>query len=153
MTLDVVTIGPLNVDLLINGNAPLDRDDLTQWVGPSNVTVVAAGSNGYATLAMAKFGLRTGVVAVLADDAFGDLVQREMERAGVDVSHLTRQPDSQSGIGIYLLLFGNKKRPLTYRYPTHFPWPNPLEPAESRFLVKRPACSLLRLSALPRDVE
>ena len=135
MTLDVVTIGSLNVDLLINGNVPLDRDALTQWMGPSEVSIVAAGSNGYATLALAKFGLRTGVVAVLADDAFGDLVRREMERAGVDVSHLARQPASQSGIGIYLLLFGSKKRPLTYRYPTHYPWPNPLGPADRDFLL------------------
>ena len=72
---------------------------------------------------------------MLADDVFGDLVQREMEQAGVDVSHLARQPASLSGIGIYLLLFGSKKRPLTYRYPTHYPWPNPLRPADRDFLL------------------
>ncbi len=135
MTLDVVTIGSLNVDLLIKGSLPLERDILTQWMGPSDVSIVAAGTNGYATLALAKFGLRTGVVAVLADDAFGDLVQREMEQAGVDVSHLSRQSASVSGIGIYLLLFGSKKRPLTYRYPTHYPWPNPLRPADRDYLL------------------
>jgi sugar/nucleoside kinase (ribokinase family) len=135
MTLDVVTVGPLNVDLLITGNAPTALDQLTQWIGPSNVTVTAAGSNGYATLAFAKLGMRTGVVSVLADDTFGDLVQREMVEAGVDVSHITRQPGARSGIGIYMLLFGNKKRPLTYRYPTHFPWPNPLGQADRDFLL------------------
>jgi len=135
MALDVVTLGPLNVDLLITGNAPTELDELTQWIGPSNVTITTAGSNGYATLAFAKLGLRTGVVSVLADDAFGDLVHREMVQAGVDVSHITRQLDTQSGIGIYVLLFGNKKRPLTYRYPTHFPWPNPLNQADQDFLL------------------
>lgn len=135
MTLDVVTVGPLNVDLFITGNAPTNLNELTQWIGPSNVTVIAAGSTGYATLAFAKLGLRTGVVAVLADDTLGDVVHRDMVLAGVDISHVTRQPYTQSGIGIYLLLFGDKKRPLTYRYPTHFPWPNPLGQADQDFLL------------------
>jgi len=135
MALDVVTVGPLNVDLLIAGSAPTALDELTQWIGPCNVTVTAAGSNGYATLAFAKLGLRTGVVAVLADDALGDVVYQAMVQEGVDVSHVTRQPHTQSGIGAYLLLFGNKKRPLAYRYPTHFPWPNPLGQADQDFLL------------------
>lgn len=135
MPLDVVTLGPLNVDFLITGNAPTDLAELTQWVGPSQMTVTAAGSTGYATLAFAKLGLRTGVVSVLADDTLGDLVHREIVQAGVDVSHITRQPQTQSGIGIYLLLFGNKKRPLTYRYPTHFPWPNPLSQTDQDYLL------------------
>ena len=135
MSLDVVTVGSLNIDVLITGNAPTDLAELTQWMGPSQVAIAAAGSNGYATLALAKLGLRTGVVAVLADDAFGDLIQREMAQAGVDVSHITRQPQTQSGIGIYLLLFGSKKRPLTYRFPTHYPWPNPLGQVDQDFLL------------------
>ena len=135
MALDVVTVGPLNVDFLITGSAPTALDELTQWIGPCNVTVTAAGSNGYATLAFAKLGLRAGVVAVLADDTLGDVVYQELVRGGVDVSHVTRQPHTQSGIGAYLLLFGNKKRPLTYRYPSHFPWPNPLGRVDQDYLL------------------
>ena len=148
MTLDVVTVGSLNIDLLITGSAPTDPVELAQWIGPSNVTVTAAGSNGYATLAFAKLGLRTGVVAVLADDALGDVVLQEMVQAGVDVSHIARQPHTQSGIGIYLLLFGNKKRPLTYRYPNPFSVAQSLEPGRSGIFVERPAHSLRRLPAL-----
>ena len=131
MTLDVVTVGSLNVDLLISGNAPVDLAELTQWIGPSDVTITAAGSNGYATLAFAKLGLRTGVVCMLADDVLGDVVLQEMVRAGVDVSHIARQPHTQSGIGIYLLLFGSKKRPLTYRYPYPFPLAQSLRASRS----------------------
>jgi len=131
----VVTIGSLNIDLLIRGQAPADLAELAQWIGPSDVTITAAGSNGYATLAFAKLGWRTGVVCVLADDVLGDMVLQEMIRAGVEVSHVARQPQTQSGIGIYLLLFGNSKRPLTYRYPTHFPWPNPLAQVDRDYLL------------------
>lgn len=135
MTPDVVTIGPLNVDLLISGQAPTNLAELTQWIGPSEVTITTAGSNGYATLAFARLGVRAGVVCTLADDVLGDLVLHEMVRAGVAVDHVTRQPQTLSGIGIYLLLFGSKKRPLTYRYPTHDPWPRSLPQADRDYLL------------------
>ena len=123
MMLDVVTLGPINIDLLINGEAPVELEQLMQWIGPAQVTVAAAGSNGYVTLALAKLGLRVGVVSVLADDALGDLILRELRQAEVDVSQVVREAGTLSGIGIYMLLFGSKKRPLTYRLPTHAPWP------------------------------
>ena len=135
MMLDVVTLGPLNVDLLITGNAPTDLIDLTQWMGPSQVNLTAAGSNGYATLALAKLGLKTGAVATLADDVFGDMIFQAISRAGVEVSHVRRQADTLSGMGIYLLLFGSKKRPLTYRLPTHRPWPLRLSQADRDYLL------------------
>jgi sugar/nucleoside kinase (ribokinase family) len=135
MKIDVVTIGPLNIDLLLHGQAPTAVAELQQWVGPSEVTLTAAGSSGYAALAFAKLGLRTGVVSTLADDVLGDLVLQEMFRAGVDVSHIARQPQTQSGLGIYLLLFGSQKRPLTYRYPTHVPWPTPLGESDREYLL------------------
>jgi sugar/nucleoside kinase (ribokinase family) len=135
MSLDVVTLGPLNVDLLITGIAPTNLDELVQWMGPSQVTLTAAGSNGYTTLALAKLGLKVGVVTVLADDAFGDMVYQSIRQAGVDVSHVQRQADTLSGIGIYILLFGNKKRPLTYRLPTHQPWPRRLSQFDREYLL------------------
>lgn len=135
MPLDVITLGPLNVDLLITGSVPTNLEALQQWIGPSEVTMTAAGSNGYTTLAFAKLGLKTGVVAVLADDALGDMIYQAVSRAGVDVSHIQRQPDTLSGIGIYLLLFGDKKRPLTYRLPTHQPWPRHLSRADRDYLL------------------
>lgn len=135
MSLDVVTFGPLNVDLLITGTAPTNLDELAEWMGPSQVTLTVAGSNGYATLALAKLGLKVGVVTVLADDIFGDMVFQSVSRAGVEVSHIWQQPDTLSGIGIYILLFGNKKRPLTYRLPTHQPWPRRLSQADREYLL------------------
>ena len=128
MSLDVVVIGPLNVDLLITGSAPTSVEELTRWAGPSNVMLAAAGSAGYVVQDLVKLGLRAGVVSVLADDPFGDAVLRVLRESGVDVGHVRREPGTLSGIGIYMLLFGSKKRPLTYRLPTHTPWPDTLAP-------------------------
>jgi len=117
------------------------------------VTVTAAGSNGYATLAFAKLGLRTGVVAVLADDALGDVVYQEMVQGGVDVSHVVRQPHTQSGIGIYLLLFGQQEAPPDVSLSHPFSVAQSIGAGRSGFFVERPAYSLCWLFALPRDVE
>ena len=65
---EVVTIGPLNAGLLITGTAPTDPAILTQWIGPSKVALTAAGSAGYVTQDLARLGLSTGIVSVLADD-------------------------------------------------------------------------------------
>jgi 2-dehydro-3-deoxygluconokinase len=135
MTLDVALVGPLNVDLLITGQAPTDLDALTHWAGPSNVMLCAAGSVGYITQDLVKLGLKAGVVSTLADDPFGDAIHRIMSEAGVDMSRVRREANSLSGIGLYMLLFGSKKRPLTYRLPTHHPWPPKFSQDESKYAL------------------
>jgi 2-dehydro-3-deoxygluconokinase len=135
MALDVALVGPLNVDLLITGSAPTDFDALTQWAGPSHVMLCAAGSAGYLAQDLAKLGLQTGIVSTLADDVFGDAIQRIVAEAGVNVSRVSREPDTLSGIGIYMLLFGSKKRPLTYRLPTHKPWPIKFSRADADYIL------------------
>ncbi len=135
MTADVGLIGPLNVDLLITGEAPTDMAELTRWAGPSQVMLCAAGSAGSIAQDLARFGLLTGLVSTLAEDPFGDAIQRILGEAGLNMEQVNRQPGTLSGIGIYMLLFGSKKRPLTYRLPTHQPWPRPLSQQQKEFLL------------------
>ncbi len=133
---DIGLIGPLNVDLILNGQAPVEIEELTRWAGPSEVQLCAAGSAGYIAQDLARFGFQTSLVSNLADDPFGDAVLRILNAGGLDTQHVTRQPRTLSGIGIYMLLFGSKKRPLTYRMPTHLPWPRPFTPEQRRFLLE-----------------
>jgi 2-dehydro-3-deoxygluconokinase len=133
---DVGLIGPLNVDLLITGEAPADLEELTHWAGPSNVKLCAAGSAGYIAQDLARFGLQTSLVSTLADDPFGDAILRILNEAGLNTEHVNRQAGMLSGIGIYMLLFGSKKRPLTYRLPTHLPWPKPFTKENEEFLLE-----------------
>ena len=130
MPLDVIVIGPLNIDLLITGHAPADVDELTRWAAPSNVLLAAAGSAGYVTQDLALLGLKAGVLSTLADDPFGDAVYRILRETSVDVSRIRREVGALSGVGIYMLLFGSQKRPLTYRLPNHKPWPAEFTPED-----------------------
>ena len=136
MRYDVGVIGPLNVDLLIRGQAPVDLDELTRWSGLSHVTLCSAGSAGYIAQDLARFGLKTSVVSTLADDPFGDAILRILSEGGLITDQIDRQVDTLSGIGIYMLLFGSKKRPLTYRLPTHLPWPKPFTNQQKEFLLE-----------------
>jgi sugar/nucleoside kinase (ribokinase family) len=126
---DVVCVGTLNVDLILIGEAPRELPALLEWVAPSEVGIFAAGSVGYCTVDLSRLGLKVSLLSSVADDGFGQLMLSEMRSAGVDVGAVTVHPGELSGLGVYMLLFGSRKRPLTGRMSTHAPWPVELSPA------------------------
>ncbi|MBC7263497.1 MAG: sugar kinase [Chloroflexi bacterium] len=133
-TLDVVAVGTLNVDLIIIGEAPRDIEALTQWVSPATVELTAAGSVGYCVVDLARLGLRVSLLSSVADDIFGEWILRQLQAEGVGTQAITVEKDARSGIGIYMLLFGSRKRPLTGRLATHAPWPAELSPMQEEHL-------------------
>lgn len=135
MTRDVSVIGPLNIDLLITGEGPPNWDSIATWDGPSNMEMTAAGSVGYTVTNLAKLGLSVQVSSCLSDDALGVFVQAALRRSGVDTGLIRMIPDTLGGIGVYMLLFGSRKRPLTYRLPTHDFWPLQFTEAEISALL------------------
>ena len=134
MDYDVVAVGTLNLDMIIVGDAPRDMEALTQWVDVSQVELTPAGSMGYCAADMAKLGLGVAVVSCVADDFFGEWILRSLSEAGADVNGVKTIPGETTGIGIYILLFGDRKRPLTGRLSTHAPWPAGLSPVQENLL-------------------
>ncbi len=135
MPRDVSVVGPLNIDLLITGDGPPDWESLTTWDGPASMEMTAAGSVGYTTQILARLGLNVCVSSCLPDDPLGMFVQTSLQRAGVDTSHVQLVPDTIGCIGVYMLLFGSRKRPLMYRLPTHEQWPSHFSAAEIDWLL------------------
>jgi len=130
---DVVAVGTLNVDLIILGEAPRNLEALQQWMSPARVELTAAGSVGYCAKDLARLGLRVSLLSSVADDVLGHWILQELSKEGVDTQAITLEKGAASGIGIYMLLFGSRKRPLTGRLATHSPWPAELSPlAEER---------------------
>jgi sugar/nucleoside kinase (ribokinase family) len=123
MPRDISVIGPLNIDLLIVGDGPEDWSDLPTWDGPADMQMTAAGSVGYNVSDLAKLGLDVKVSSCVPDDPLGAFIREALRRDGVDVSAIQMVPETLAGIGVYMLLFGSRKRPLTYRLPSHTPWP------------------------------
>jgi 2-dehydro-3-deoxygluconokinase len=118
-----VTVGTLNVDVIVAGEAPREMEELIKWVAPSQVELAAAGSVGYCAIDMARLGLKVAMLSSVADDALGRLVLKALNDEGIDTRAVKVEKGQSSGIGIYLLLFGSRKRPLTGRLATHAPWP------------------------------
>lgn len=134
--LDAVVLGPLNIDLILVGSAPTEPERLREWMALSEVTLNAAGSAGYPALVLARLGLKTGLLSIVADDALGDVIRRELREAGLDLSRVRVAPGEKSSIAIYMLLFGSKKRPLTGRPVMHQPWPAPLTPEDHAYAAR-----------------
>ena len=135
MPRDVAVLGPLNIDLLIIGEAPRSFEELTRWEGPSEIHMTAAGSVGYLVQDLARLGLDVGLVSCLPDDPLGAFVLDTLRRAGVDTSRVRLVPGAVGAIAAYVLLFGSRKRPLTYRLPTHDPWPLTFEAEDLDYLL------------------
>jgi sugar/nucleoside kinase (ribokinase family) len=83
---------------------------------------------GYNVGDLVKLGLDVLVSSCVPDDPLGAFIYDSLRRDGVDVSAIQMVPDTLAGIGVYMLLFGSRKRPLTYRLPTHEPWPQTYSP-------------------------
>ncbi len=132
---DAVVIGPLNVDLILAGAAPHDIEKLRSWLGLSDVTLAPAGAAGYPAQVFQKLGLRTGLLSVIAGDALGDLLRHGLSEAGIDISRVRAAPGELTQLAVYMLLFGDKKRPLTGRRTAHQPWPYPLDADDLEYLA------------------
>lgn len=119
----ITIIGPMNVDLIIHGSAPETREELLEWVGTSIVSILTAGAIGYFARIIRELGHDVTLFTTIGDDPLGLIVRDSIERLGSDLSFLEIQKGKNTAIAIYILLFGSKKRPLTYQLPTHDLWP------------------------------
>lgn len=122
MPFDISVVGPLNVDMLIRGDGPTDWKQLQTWAGPADVNLTAAGSIGYTVQDMVKLGLSVQVCSALSGDTFGEFIYETLKDAEIDLGLVERYPGATTGIAVYILLFGNRKRPLAYHLPTHPMW-------------------------------
>jgi len=132
---DVAVVGPLNVDLLIIGEAPTTLEELTRWEGPADIQMTAAGSVGYLAQDLARLGVDVGLVSCLPDDQLGAFQINALRAAGVHVDRVRRVPDTTGTVVAYVLLFGSRKRPLAYQVASHDPWPLTFATADRDYLL------------------
>jgi sugar/nucleoside kinase (ribokinase family) len=97
--LDVVTCGTCYTDLLFTGLPGLPRLGTEIFAGEMGL---APGGIANVAIALARLGLRTGLVTVLGDDIFGDFVWRSLEAEGVDLSATIRVPGLRTPVTVSL---------------------------------------------------
>ena len=121
--MQVGVLGALNIDIIIHGSAPRDLERLANWVGPSEISCLIAGSVGYLAQDFAKLGCKVHLVSTVADDSTGESIISSLKNVGINTDHVRIEPNTRSGIGVYILLYGSPKRPMVYQLPTHHAWP------------------------------
>lgn len=130
MKYDVSIVGPLNIDLIMVGDGPQNWDAIQDWGGAAEMEMVAAGSVGYTVRDFSRLGLKAKVYSCVPQDSLGAFIIENLQHDHVDCGGVKIVPGTQAGIGVYILLFGSRKRPLCYRLPTHHPWQAQFSPSE-----------------------
>jgi len=100
MKKDVLAIGELNVDLILQGLSTvpvLGREILCE-----NSDLQLGSSTAICACVMASLGLDTGFVGHLGMDTWGDVCETYLNRYGVDMSHVLRKEDLQTGLTVSL---------------------------------------------------
>jgi len=135
MAYRIGVLGPLNIDLIIRGNAPTAIEEIRRWSDVSDVYCLAAGAAGYVSQDLTKLGNEVHLVSCIGDDPFGGVILTTLSRAGIDTRHITIEEGTEGAIAIFILLFGHNKRPFTCRLPTHHGWPPTLDDAARHYLL------------------
>ncbi len=108
---DVVVVGELNVDLILNriesfpemGKEKLAKD-MTLTLGSSSAIFAAN---------IAALGARTAFLGMIGEDDFGNLVIRSLQEKGVHTDWIIRTAEHRTGITV-VLNFGNDRAMVTY---------------------------------------
>ena len=99
-TYDVLVIGELNVDLILN-----DIDSFPE-MGKEKIarrmSLVLGSSSAIFACNLASLGNRVGFIGKIGMDSFGDLVTRELENKKVDTSLVIRDSSTFTGATIVL---------------------------------------------------
>jgi len=92
---DVVVVGSLHLDIVVKGPRLPARDETVMghtW------SFKCGGKGGNQAVAAAKCGARTGFVGCVGEDDFGSRLVANLDKAGVDRSHVRIDPLLGSGM-------------------------------------------------------
>lgn len=99
-TYDVVAIGELNVDLILNnidGEPEIGKEKFAQ-----DMVLTLGSSTAIFAANVSSLGSRVGFVGMIGKDSFGDLVKSSLQAKGVDTSLLIETDQSATGATIIL---------------------------------------------------
>ncbi len=98
--LDVVTVGELNPDLILDGldGTPI----LGREIRAGGCTFTLGSSTALCAANLAALGLRVGIVGKVGRDLFGDFVLQALRERRIDDSRVIRDPAVRTGLTVSL---------------------------------------------------
>lgn len=154
--LDVLVLGEANPDLVLRGDVVPRFGQSEQLL--EDAELVLGGSGAITAHALARLGMRVGLLAAVGDDVFGAETLRLLREGGVDCSRVEVGPEP-TGLSV-VLSDGPSRATLTLVGAIDAPAPSWHSPADvpparhvhvsSFFLQRRRAAALPRLLPLVR---
>ena len=110
-TIDILAVGELNVDLLLNRIAGFP--EVGKEIFAQDMTLTLGSSTAIFAANAATLGPRVAFVGMIGRDSFGDLVRSSLRQRGVDVSHLIEAEGAATGLTA-ILNYDNDRANVTY---------------------------------------
>jgi sugar/nucleoside kinase (ribokinase family) len=108
---DILVAGEINPDLLLTGDVAPEFGQVEKLVDTAALTI--GSSSAIFACGAARLGLRVAFIGVCGDDLFGHFMLDEMQKRGVDVSHVIVRQGGQTGLSV-ILNRGPDRAILTY---------------------------------------
>jgi len=115
--LEVFGLGQCALDRLVRLPAWPDPDTKPEVF---DLTVQCGGPVATALYALARWGRRCGFAGMVGDDSEGEWIREDLQRAGVDLSHLLVRPGTQSQ-SAFILVEPSARRTIFWQRPTGAP--------------------------------
>jgi sugar/nucleoside kinase (ribokinase family) len=108
---DVLVVGELNVDLILNriGGFP----EMGKEIIAGEMTVTLGSSSAIFASNLSVLGAKVSYLGKVGKDQFASLVFSSLERSGVDVGHIISTPRFQTGLTV-AMNYGNDRAMVTY---------------------------------------
>jgi sugar/nucleoside kinase (ribokinase family) len=110
-TFDVLVIGELNVDLILNGNIAPEFNQKEQLL--KDAQLVLGSSSAIFACGAARLGLKVAFLGLVGDDVFGKFVIEELNARNVDTHAIKINPKEKTGCTV-ILNRGNDRAIMTY---------------------------------------
>ena len=110
-TIDILAVGELNVDLLLNRIAGFP--EVGKEIFARDMTLALGSSTAIFAANAATLGARVSFVGMIGRDSFGDVVKESLQARHVDISHLIEAKGAATGLTA-ILNYGNDRACVTY---------------------------------------
>ena len=109
---DIIALGELNVDLILNqieGEPEIGKEKFAK-----QMTLTLGSSTAIFAANAAALGAKVAFCGMIGNDSFGDLVETSLKKKGVDTSYLIRQDKHATGATI-CMSYDEDRANLTYQ--------------------------------------
>lgn len=109
---DIIALGELNVDLILNDIEGQPEIGKEKFAG--QMTLTLGSSTAIFAANAAALGVKVAFAGMIGNDSFGDLVETSLQKKGVDTCYLIRQSQYATGATI-CMSYDEDRANLTYQ--------------------------------------